>query len=95
MRTEGQQLAFETVDKLGRFVNVMGDSERVNLLIEAMANDHRTLQQGFTRLALAWLVHLAGLKEGHYDLRNEASVKLAKKLLEGVDVKFDLFLPLI
>ena len=95
MKTEGQQAAFEAVDKLGRFVNVMGDSTRINLLIDAMANDHRTIQQGFTRLAVAWLKHLAALPEGQYDGRNEASVKLARKLLKDVDVKFDLFLPLV
>lgn len=47
-----------------------------------MSREHRTLQQGFTRLAVAWILDLA--KREHYDLRNEASVTLAKKIVEKV-----------
>ena len=96
MKTAEEQLAFDTIDKLTRSLNIMGrEEERIKLLVATMHNEHRTLQQAFTRFVLAWLVHLAELKEGHYDGRNEASVRIARKLLEGVDVKYDLHLPLI
>jgi predicted metal-dependent hydrolase len=50
--------------------------------IATMAHDHRTLQQTFTMLCLAWLRHLASLTDRDYDLRNEASVLLAKEIVE-------------
>jgi hypothetical protein len=53
--------------------------------VESMANEHRTLQQAMTGLMLAWFKHLAALPEGHYDLRNEASVRIAKKIMTAVD----------
>jgi len=42
-----------------------------------MENQHRTLQQGFTRLCVAWLKRLAE-PDYHYDDRNKASVRLAR-----------------
>ena len=50
-----------------------------------MSREHRTLQQVMTGLMLSWFEHLASLsdKPGHYDLRNEASVKVAKKVMEA------------
>lgn len=61
--------------------------------VEAMAIQHRTHQQGFTTLCLAWLTHLAALEEGkgEYDGRNEASVQVARKILAAVpDAKYGL-----
>ena len=48
--------------------------------VEAMAIQHRTHQQGFTTLCLAWLTHLSALEKGkgEYDQRNEASVQVAR-----------------
>lgn len=51
---------------------------------KAMTNQHRTLQQSFTRLCLKWLETCAS-EEYRYDGRNEASHKVAKKLLENND----------
>lgn len=45
-----------------------------------MLQQHRTLQQSFTGLCLDWLITLADVES--YDLRNEASVKVAKKIKE-------------
>ena len=67
---------------------------RVNpeAFIQEMENEHRTHQQGFTRLCMAWLLNLKDRKS--FDARNEASVMLAQKLLEGMD-KYDIYLPYI
>lgn len=81
-----------TVNTVTKFINNF--SCPMNLFIQAMAIEHRTLQQDFTKLCVAWLWYLSKLEEDSYDLRNEASVKLAKKLLKGMDV-YDICLPTI
>ena len=88
----------EQVKKLAQELsNVVNEFERtgVKILIEEMSQDHRTLQQGYTRFALEWLYHLSQLPEGHYDLRNQASVEIAKKIDKAVDLKYARQLPLI
>lgn len=65
--------------------------------IAEMGNDHRTLQQSFTRLCLAWLNHV-GNDDYRYDGRNEASHKIAKELIEMYTEKHGYvpnYLPLI
>ena len=62
------------------FVNNMSNNDQA--FVEAFAREHRTLQQNFTGLCLAWLAHLAQLNEGEYDGRNEASVQRAKLIAE-------------
>lgn len=84
--------AKEAAEALANFSNNMGHVPAE--FVQEMARQHRTLQQNCTGLMMAWLMHLASLKEGEYDLRNEASVQLAKKLLEGKD-KYDVYLPFI
>jgi hypothetical protein len=52
-----------------------------------MSREHRTHQQSVTGLMLEWFKYLASLDENHrYDLRNEASVKLAKKIIDAISV---------
>jgi hypothetical protein len=63
-------------------------------LINHIATDHRTLQQKFTAVCLAWFVHLAGLTENSFDRRNEASVRVAREIVEKVP-NVTLGLPLI
>ncbi len=53
--------------------------------VEAMEKDHRTLQQLFTGLCIAWLKHLAELPEGHYDDRNQGSVEFARSIKPYLD----------
>lgn len=53
-------------------------------VIAEMSRMHRTHQQNFTRLCVAWLNHLASLQEGQFDMRNEDSVRLAKKFAAAV-----------
>lgn len=43
-----------------------------------MSYEHRTLQQNFTKLCIAWLRELSETES--YDLRNEASVEFAKSI---------------
>lgn len=50
--------------------------------VDAMLNEHRTIQQNFTRLVADYLAKLA--EEGRFDARNEASVEFAKKVQERV-----------
>jgi len=47
-------------------------------LAKSMANDHPTLQQSFMRMVVQFIEKMADKQ--YYDGRNEASVKLAKKL---------------
>ena len=62
------------------FIDVSGDPISLKPFIAALANLHRTEQQRVTKFMLAWFEHLAFLPRGEYDLRNEASVLLAKKI---------------
>lgn len=55
------------------------------LFVEEMAGEHRTLQQGMTGMMLAWFAHLAALPEGHYDARNEAAVRVARKVVAATE----------
>ena len=43
-----------------------------------MSYEHRTLQQQFTKLCIAWLKELAETES--YDLRNEESIKFAQSI---------------
>jgi hypothetical protein len=49
--------------------------------IQQMNSQHRTLQQAFTKLCLAWIENCAGENYRH-DLRNEASHKVSKELIQ-------------
>lgn len=83
--------AKDLAEHITRYVNTFSDN--LPKFIEAMGHEHRTLQQNFTRLCFEWLKHLASLPENWYDLRNEASVKMARKIVE----KFgdEMYLPTI
>ena len=61
---------------------------------KAMSNEHRTLQQSFTRLCIHWLCTCAS-DEYRYDGRNEASHEVAKALIESQDADFIGNLPFI
>jgi hypothetical protein len=57
----------------------------------AMENEHRTLQQAFTRLCTAWFMH-ASDPEYRTDLRNEGTHALAVALKTVIE---DAYLPFI
>lgn len=82
--------ATETAQTIGEFVNIMGYG--LDEFIEEMSCKHRTLQQSFTNLCVAWFEDLA--KREHFDARNEASVMLARKFVERIGAD-ERYLPLI
>lgn len=49
-----------------------------------MQREHRTLQQSFTRLCLAWIKFVASSKY-QFDGRNEAAHEMCKGLLESAE----------
>lgn len=71
----------DMAEAMSAFVNSFSIDEKG--FIKEMANKHRTLQQSFTRLCWEWLKTLSAMYEkGNYDLRNEASCKLANKIVK-------------
>ena len=86
--TEGYQAAGQLADYINRTMQSPGD------FVKGMHRQHRTLQQGFTGLCVEWMEHLARLKDGEYDGRNDASVQLAKRLVKSKAWK-DRYLPYI
>jgi len=60
-------------------LNTLCHNEIIKAFVGAMRCDHRTLQQTFTMLCVAWFKALAeDYDNGRFDARNEASCKLAK-----------------
>lgn len=67
-----------TADEIANAMNCFGfDNFKFT---EAMGREHRTLQQTFTGVVFSWINHLANTE--YYDLRNEASVKTCKRLVQ-------------
>ena len=62
---------------------------------DAMVLEHRTLQQSFTRLCLAWLRRLAALESYQIDPRNEASVRAGRVVAAALDEEGIGRLPLV
>jgi len=86
----GQEMARKVADVLNSF-----SDEPTRGFVEQMGREHRTLQQTFTGLCIAWLKDCkAKFEEGRYDGRNEASCDLAAKLLGNLEDR-DLYLPCI
>jgi hypothetical protein len=84
--------AQEAVRKLTSFVNRGGAPKD---FVDALYQEHRTLQQGVGRCMVAWIDHLASLEDGHYDLRNEGSVMLAKQIVQTPFWEQKKYLPFI
>lgn len=82
--------AQEAAKTIRILVNDMTIDEKA--ICELLATDHRTIQQGFTRLCVTWLERLAEQKD--YDLRNEKSVELAKRFVERFKIT-ERYLPII
>ena len=71
--TEGKEMAREFL----KFINNMGCDEEGFAF--SLANDHRTLQQSAMRVFMLFVKEMAATE--HWDLRNEASVMLARKIM--------------
>jgi hypothetical protein len=80
-------MAKPTGEEAARFMAdfVNNFTPEIEEFVKTMASEHRTLQQSFTGLCLAWLKALAELPEGRWDLRNEASVEIAKEIMAKVE----------
>lgn len=73
--------AKELAEALSKYVNGIGN--KVEDVVEHLAMEHRTLQQGVTKFCVAWLERCARKhQEKDFDLRNEASAELGKKFVE-------------
>jgi hypothetical protein len=88
MRKTGKEMAGEMTD----FVNTFSSDSRKEF-VQAMANEHRTLQQSFTRLCLEWIEHCAS-QEYRTDGRNESSHTTCKIMVEAYKEKQNTLLPL-
>ncbi len=75
-KLSAKQTAEAVTDYLNSFSNKNEE------FIDAMNLEHRTLQQSFTRLCLAWLENCSG-DNYRFDGRNEASHKISKEVIEG------------
>jgi len=80
----------DAVEQISSAINVIqvdeGDVGR------RIANLHPTLQQGFARIVMGFLKEMA--EKTYVDGRNEATKRLAGKLMAGVS-EDDLYLPLV
>ena len=72
--------AKQTVENVTDYLNSFSSKEKE--FIEEMSKEHRTLQQSFTKLCLAWVEHCAS-PEYRFDGRNEQSHNISKDILEG------------
>lgn len=70
----------DAVNVLSDAVNIMGGS-KTDEFVECLSKEHRTLQQGITRLFIGWIKHLGELKEHWFDGRNEASVMMSRDIV--------------
>lgn len=79
--TEAQDLA----EKVSSFVNSIGALPE-QALGEALAKDHRTLQQTKMRMFIHFCRKMSEKHaNGDFDMRNEASVKLATEIVKLAD----------
>jgi hypothetical protein len=90
--SKGQEIAKALADG----VNVMGNRDFDEAFVEHLTcRTHRTLQQSvaglFMKVFKAW-AEIADKGEGHYDLRNEATVKMAQAIRDATK---DHYLPLV
>ena len=83
--------AEELAKSLTHFFNTFGTEERFKLLSKNLMNEHRTLQQTTMKFFIHQMKEWAETE--FYDGRNEATVKLCKKIVE--EMKDDLYLPLV
>jgi len=70
-------------DILIRFLNGANDS-KVEMLVECISQEHRTLQQKFSGFVVHWIKNCVYNKHGH-DGRNEVSVTFWKDLAPFIE----------
>lgn len=70
----------EVAEVMSDYVNSMSHDPKE--FVDAFNNQHRTLQQSFTKLCMAWLENCAS-DDYRTDGRNEASHKISKEMIEA------------
>jgi anthranilate phosphoribosyltransferase len=92
----GRDLTGEQMGQiLDEFVNGSASREEIAAFVEQVTRrTHRTLQQKIMGLFVATVEAWAENKGGS-DARNEATVKLAKKMIDATGDKYDRALPYI
>ena len=84
----------EMVEMLDEFCNASGQDKFDEFTKQLVFGTHRTVQQKICRLFLACIEAWADDKAGH-DLRNEATVRICKKIVAATGDKYDRCLPSI
>ena len=82
LKKDDQELARKLADLMGRYFNTYSDRERADLLVKEVSRQHRTLQQSIGKYIIAQIK--AWAETEHYDLRNEATVMLCRKIMENL-----------
>lgn len=86
--------ASEMVEMLDEWVNANNYPEQIAAFALHMTTRvHRTLQQGCMRLFIACIE--AWATQENFDARNEATIKMAKLIVEATGDKYDRQLPTI
>lgn len=70
----------ELAEQITDAINVMGFNEQD--FATQMLNQHRTLQQNFSNLCIAWFYKIADTE--YFDGRNQASVEVGKKIKQAL-----------
>ena len=81
---EEKKRAEQLVNDLSRFVNSMSRSNN-KYFVDAVMMEHRTLQQSMFGLFLGCVDEWAKKGPGHYDLRNEDTIRKSQKIVEALD----------
>jgi len=93
---EDKEKAISLGEELGRFVNIMGGDEQMMMEFaqKVVHGTHRTLQQNIMRVFIECIKLWAeDYKAGRYDLRNEATCKLAAEIVEKF--RDEIYLPCV
>lgn len=80
----------EQAANISRMINNLGFPYKV--VAKELASEHRTLQQSFMRLCVAYIQEMATHES--YDARNERSVLLAKEIVKNIPSDM-LILPMV
>jgi hypothetical protein len=84
----------EMAQMLGEFVNRFGGEPEAKAFVSYLTTrEHRTIQQNIMGLFVAAIEAWAA--QTSFDGRNEATVKLAKKIIAATGDKYDRALPFI
>jgi len=75
---EGKEMA----NQISCFVNSF-NTDKINACAEQMTKEHRTLQQNMMRMFIKFVELEA--KQDDYDLRNQASIRLSRKIVELIE----------